>query len=377
MGHGAWGIGHGDEGEITNAQYPPLLVLISQAIRHNLTYSYSLALYISLSSRTFIKDVYAIPYLICKMVSVSSFDPGDRFMAITKRRLPTFLQFGKSPNLSQKLMLIGLAITLFFIFLAFFAPLFQAWGWLQNPKDFLSNPIHEPPSAKHWFGTSRLGYDVFSRTLFGAQAALQVVILATALSMIIGVPLGMLSGYLGGKLDKVLLFMMDSIYTLPGLLLSVTLAFVVGRGILNAAIAISIAYIPQYYRVVRNHTVSVKTEVFIEAAQAMGASTWVVLSRYLFFNVIQSVPVLFTLNAADAILVLGGLGFLGLGLPEEVAEWGHDLKQALEALPTGIWWTTLFPGLTMTFMVVGLSLLGEGLNEFVNPRLRRENRIQK
>jgi peptide/nickel transport system permease protein len=102
-----------------------------------------------------------------------------------------------------------------------------------------------------------------------------------------------------------------------------------------------------------------------------------VLSRYLFFNVIQSVPVLFTLNAADAILVLGGLGFLGLGLPEEVAEWGHDLKQALPELSIGIWWTTLFPGLAMTFMVVGLSLLGEGLNEFVNPRLRRENRIRK
>lgn len=268
-------------------------------------------------------------------------------------------------------------MTLFFIFLAFFAPAFQAWGWLQDPTDSLINPIHEPPSAKYWFGTSRQGYDVFSRTLFGAQAALQVVLLATALSMLIGVPLGMVSGYLGGRLDKVLLFLMDSIYTLPGLLLSVTLAFVVGRGIFNAAIAISIAYIPQYYRVVRNHTVSVKTEVFIEAAQALGANTWHVLSRYLFFNVIQSVPVLFTLNAADAILVLGGLGFLGLGLPEEVPEWGHDLKQALDALPTGIWWTALFPGLGMTSMVVGLSLLGEGLNEFVNPRLRRENGMRK
>ncbi|WP_414575257.1 ABC transporter permease [Anabaena sp. CCY 9402-a] len=298
-------------------------------------------------------------------------------MTITKRHLPKLISFAKNPSLSQKLMLIGLAITLFFIFLAFFAPVLQSWGWLQNPKEFLSNPIQEAPSAKHWFGTSRLGHDVFSRTIFGAQAALQVVILATALSMIIGVPLGMLSGYLGGRLDKVLLFMMDSIYTLPGLLLSVTLAFVVGRGILNAAIAISIAYVPQYYRVVRNHTVSVKTEVFIEAAQAMGASTWVVLSRYLFLNVIQSVPVLFTLNSADAILVLGGLGFLGLGLPEEVPEWGYDLKQALEALPTGVWWTTLFPGLAMTFMVVGLSLLGEGLNEFVNPRLRGENGNRK
>ncbi|MBD2500358.1 ABC transporter permease [Anabaena azotica] len=295
-------------------------------------------------------------------------------MTITKRQLPKLGLFVKNPTLSHKLMQIGLAITLFFIFLAFFAPVFQAWGWLQNPKDFLSNIPQVPPSAKHWFGTSRLGHDVFSRTVFGAQAALQVVILATALSMLIGVPLGMVSGYLGGRLDKALLFLMDSIYTLPGLLLSVTLAFVVGRGILNAAIAISIAYIPQYYRVVRNHTVSVKTEVFIEAAQAMGASTWTVLSKYLFFNVIQSVPVLFTLNAADAILVLGGLGFLGLGLPEEVPEWGHDLKQALEALPTGIWWTTLFPGLAMTLMVVGLSLLGEGLNEIVNPRSRGENR---
>ncbi|MBW4447784.1 MAG: ABC transporter permease [Spirirestis rafaelensis WJT71-NPBG6] len=298
-------------------------------------------------------------------------------MTVIKKPLPRFFSFANNPNLSRQLMLIGLAITLSFVFLAFFAPIFQAWGLLQDPTDFLANPIHDAPSAKHWFGTSRLGYDVFSRTVFGIQAALQVVILATSLSMFIGVPLGMLSGYLGGRVDKVLLFFMDSIYTLPGLLLSVTLAFVVGRGILNAAIAISIAYIPQYYRVVRNHTVSVKTEVFIEAAQAMGANTWQVLSRYLFFNVIQSVPVLFTLNAADAILVLGGLGFLGLGLPEEVAEWGHDLKQALEALPTGIWWTTLFPGLAMTLMVVGLSLLGEGLNEFINPRLRKENSIRK
>ncbi|BAY62938.1 binding-protein-dependent transport systems inner membrane component [Calothrix brevissima NIES-22] len=298
-------------------------------------------------------------------------------MAMTKRQMPSFLRFPKNPNLSQVLMLIGLAITLFFIFLAFFAPVFQAWGWLQSPTELLNNPVYDPPSGKYWFGTSLLGHDVFSRTIFGAQAALQVVILATALSMVIGVPLGMVSGYLGGRLDKILLFIMDSIYTLPGLLLSVTLAFIVGRGILNAAIAISIAYIPQYYRVVRNHTVSVKTEVFIEAAQAMGASTWTVLSRYLFFNVIQSVPVLFTLNAADAILVLGGLGFLGLGLPETVPEWGRDLKLALEGLSTGIWWTTLFPGLAMTLMVVGLSLLGEGLNEFVNPRLRRQNSIRK
>ncbi|HEY9600222.1 MAG TPA: ABC transporter permease [Allocoleopsis sp.] len=271
----------------------------------------------------------------------------------------------------MQLMVVGLIFTLFFIVVSILAPTFQAWGWLQNPIESLSNPIHEPPGLNHWFGTSRQGYDVFSRTLFGAQAALQVVILATTLSLIIGVPLGLVSGYLGGKLDRVLLFLMDTIYTLPGLLLSVTLAFIVGRGVFNAAIAISSSYIPQYYRVVRNHTASVKNELFIEAAQAMGASTNRVLSRYLFLNVIQSVPVLFTLNAADAILILGGLGFLGLGLPEQTPEWGQDLRQALDALPTGIWWTALFPGLAMTTMVIGLSLVGEGLSEFINPKLRQ------
>lgn len=276
-------------------------------------------------------------------------------------------------SLSVALMGAGLLITAAFIAIALLAPALQSWGVLQNPTASITNPIHQPPSAEHWLGTTRQGYDVLARTLFGSRAAWQVVLLATAMSVVVGVPLGMLSGYLGGRLDRALVFFMDTIYTLPGLLLSVTLAFVVGRGVVNAAIALSIAYVPQYYRVVRNHTVSVKTELFIEAAQAMGASTWAVLSRYLFLNVVQSVPVLFTLNAADAILVLGGLGFLGLGLPEQTPEWGADIRQALDALPTGIWWTALFPGLALTLMVTGLSLVGEGLNELVNPLLRSEN----
>ncbi len=294
-------------------------------------------------------------------------------MTFVKLRSLEFLNFLRRPSLSVQLMVLGLGITLIYVLAALLAPAFQAWGWLQSPTEFLSNPVQDPPSLEHWFGTNQQGYDVFSRTVFGTQAALQVVVVATLLSLVIGVPLGLVSGYLGGRLDRVLLFLMDTIYTLPGLLLSVTVAFVVGRGVFNAAIALSVAYVPQYYRVVRNHTVSVKTELFIEAAQALGASTWQVLSRYLFLNVIQSVPVLFTLNAADAILTLAGLGFLGLGLPEQTAEWGYDLRQSLDGLSTGIWWTTLFPGLAMTLMVVGLSFVGEGLNEFVNPLLRREN----
>jgi len=275
------------------------------------------------------------------------------------------------PNLTTKLLGVGLVLTIIFILIALFSPLLQAIGMIQDPTDILSNYPLQAPSSAHWFGTNVRGYDVFSRTLFGARAALSVVFLATGLSLVIGVPLGLISGYLGGKIDRVLLFLMDTLYTLPGLLLSVALAFVLGRGILNVAIAVSIAYIPQYFRVVRNQTASVKNELFIEAARAIGASPSRILSKYLFFNVVQSVPVLFTLNAADAILVLGGLGFLGLGLPEEVPEWGHDLKEALADLSTGIWWTTLFPGLAMTTMVVGLSLLGEGLSEILNPLSRK------
>jgi peptide/nickel transport system permease protein len=275
------------------------------------------------------------------------------------------------PNLTTKLLGVGLVLTIIFILIALFSPLLQAISLIQDPTDILSNYPLQAPSSAHWFGTNVRGYDVFSRTLFGARAALSVVFLATGLSLVIGVPLGLISGYLGGKIDRVLLFLMDTLYTLPGLLLSVALAFVLGRGIVNVAIAVSIAYIPQYFRVVRNQTASVKNELFIEAARAIGASPSRILSKYLFFNVVQSVPVLFTLNAADAILVLGGLGFLGLGLPEEVPEWGHDLKEALADLSTGIWWTTLFPGLAMTTMVVGLSLLGEGLSEIFNPLSRK------
>lgn len=293
-------------------------------------------------------------------------------MSLSKTRFANLRLFSQASKVSSQMMVVGIIITLIFVLAALLASLLQASGIVQNPMEALANPIHQPPSAAHWFGTSRQGYDVFARTLFGSQAALQVVVLATLLSLVVGVPIGMVSGYRGGWLDRTLLFLMDTIYTLPSLLLSVTLAFVVGQGVWNAAIALSIAYVPQYYRVVRNHTVSVKTELFIEAAQAMGASTWRVLTRYLFFNVIQSVPVLFTLNAADAVLVLGGLGFLGLGLPEGTPEWGRDLQYALDALPTGIWWTALFPGLALTLLVVGLSLVGEGLNELINPLSRQE-----
>jgi len=248
-------------------------------------------------------------------------------------------------NLSGRMARWGLLIVLSYGLVALATPLLIHLGLLDDPNAGLANEIYATPSLQHWCGTDRLGRDVCVRTLAGSGVALQVVLLALITALLIGVPLGMVSGYLGGGLDRILVLLMDTLYTLPVLLLSVVLAFLLGRGLPNAAAALCVVYIPQYFRVVRNQTAQVKAELYVEAAQSLGAGPLWILRRYLLRNVITSVPVLLTLNAADAVLVLGGLGFLGLGLPESIPEWGADLQQALTALPTGIWWTALYPGL--------------------------------
>jgi peptide/nickel transport system permease protein len=169
---------------------------------------------------------------------------------------------------------------------------------------------------------------------------------------------------------------MDSLFAFPYLLLAIVIAFLlsdsIGRGLFSAAVAIAVVYIPQYYRVVRNHVISVREEPYVEAARALGARPRTVISKYVLFNVIQNVPVIATLNAADAILTLAALGFLGYGIqPTEAAEWGYDLQRAIADAGAGIWWTGLFPGLAIVLLVTGLTLLGEGLNDVLNPVLRR------
>ncbi|MBD2550453.1 ABC transporter permease [Microcystis elabens FACHB-917] len=263
----------------------------------------------------------------------------------------------------------GLAIVVVYGLIALATPLLVHGGVLPDPNAGLDNPIYAPPTPAHWCGTDRLGRDVCVRTLSGSSVALQVVLIALLLALAIGVPLGMVSGYLGGGVDRLLVLVMDTLYTLPVLLLSVVLAFLLGRGLPNAAAALCVVYLPQYFRVVRNQSAQVKAELFIEAARSLGAGPAWILRRYLLRNVITSVPVLLTLNAADAVLVLGGLGFLGLGLPETIPEWGSDLQQALTALPTGIWWTALYPGFAMFLLVLGLSFLGEGLERWLSGQL--------
>ncbi len=272
----------------------------------------------------------------------------------------------RPPTLAQRMARWGLAIVVVYGLIALATPLLVHGGFLPDPNAGLDNPIYAPPTPAHWCGTDRLGRDVCVRALSGSSVALQVVLIALLLALAIGVPLGMVSGYLGGGVDRLLVLVMDTLYTLPVLLLSVVLAFLLGRGLPNAAAALCVVYVPQYFRVVRNQSAQVKAELFIEAARSLGAGPGWILRRYLLRNVITSVPVLLTLNAADAVLVLGGLGFLGLGLPETIPEWGSDLQQALTALPTGIWWTALFPGLAMFVLVLGLSFLGEGLENWLS-----------
>jgi peptide/nickel transport system permease protein len=274
--------------------------------------------------------------------------------------------FRPPANLSGLMARWGLLIVAAYTLVALLTPLLVHLQLLPEANAGIDQPIYAAPSLQHWCGTDRLGRDVCVRTLAGSGVALQVVLIALLLALVVGVPLGMVSGYLGGTVDRLLVLLMDTLSTLPVLLLSVVLAFLLGRGLPNAAAALCVVYVPQYFRVVRNQTAQVKAELFVEAARSLGAGPFWILRRYLLRNVITSVPVLLTLNAADAVLVLGGLGFLGLGLPETIPEWGGDLQQALTAVPTGIWWTALYPGLAMFVLVLGLSFLGEGLESWLS-----------
>ena len=284
--------------------------------------------------------------------------------------------FRSTTGLARWILLTGLLITAAFIVMAVFAPWIAPLDFNQRAIDGVKLPKTAPPSGDFWFGTSDQFYDVFSRVVWGARSALVVVTMSVLLSLLIGVPLGLVSGYLGGWLDRLLVFLMDAIYAFPSLLLAIVFSFLLrgplGGGVVAAALSLTVIYIPQYFRVVRNTTVSAREATYIEAARAIGAKDGTIMGRYLFGNVIQSVPVIGTLNAADAIATLAALGFLGLGIqPNEAAEWGYDLSRALDDASAGIWWTAFFPGMAIVLLVTGLTLVGEGLNETLNPALRK------
>ena len=269
-------------------------------------------------------------------------------------------------DISKNIRKTGFVILSFYIIAVFFMLFFDSFNLLEFSETALNNQIYAPPSISHLCGTDRLGRDVCLRTLQGSTIAFEVVFLSLFFSLLVGLPLGLISGYFGGYIDKFLSLIMDTIFSVPVILLSVVIAFILGKGVINAAFALCIVYSPQYFRLIRNQTLLIKSENYVEAANISGINTITVIIKYIFPNVITPLPVLLTLNAADSVLVLGSLGFLGLGVPANVPEWGSDLNLALTALPTGIWWTALYPGFAMFFLVLALSFIGEDLEESFN-----------
>jgi len=176
----------------------------------------------------------------------------------------------------------------------------------------------------------------------------------------------------------------DAVYAFPTLLLAIIVAIVISGGqasmwggIMAAAISITVVFIPQYFRVVRAETVRIKGEAFVESARVIGASNWRIMIRHVLRNATRTLPLILTLNASEAILTLAGLGFLGFGIePTQAAEWGFDLNRSIADVSSGIWWTSLFPGLAIVLVVLGLTLVGESLNDLADPRLRTRRRAK-
>jgi len=226
-----------------------------------------------------------------------------------------------------------------------------------------------PASEKGFtLGTNQIGQDVLSRIIWGTRIALIVGLSSALVAVVIGVPLGLISGFVGGALDRVLTLLMDSLYAFPGLILAISIAAVLGPGIGNIIVAIAVVYVPTYFRIVRGQTLAVKEELYIEAAKSLGARARTILKDYVFPNVIPSVVIIFSVNVADAILTEAGLSFLGLGLPPDTPDWGIDLARGQDYLRRA-WWLITAPGVMVSLVTLAFSMLGESLSEILNPRL--------
>src|SRR5437899_3821314 len=284
--------------------------------------------------------------------------------SLVGRLLGTFL--GQSRTIAGILVWIGLGVVLTILVLALLAPFIAPF----DPNTKVASP-ELPPGGAFLMGTDRSGQDVLSRIIWGARVPLAIIAVATTMSLVIGLPIGLLSGFVGGRLDRILVLVMDSIYAFPGLLLAIVIAAIIGRGILNISVAIAIVYIPTYFRVIRNHVAAVKQEPYVEAAIALGMPRRRVIIRYVLPNVAQSIPVIFSVNAADSVLTEAGLTFLGLGLPPCIPDWGFYISLNLQLFEAS-WWATFYPGLLILILTTALTFVGEGLNDILNPLLRKK-----
>ena len=297
-------------------------------------------------------------------------------------RLPVVHHVRQSVGLQRGMLVTGLVIVGVFVLTAVFAPLLAPYGFGQLRDEDGSFGAQQPPSGEHLLGTTVGGYDVLSRVIWGSQTALAVIVVAVVLSIFAGVVLGLISGYIGGWLDRVLVVIADAVFAFPTQLLAIATAIIISGGqsslwggVFAAAISITVVFIPQYFRVIRAETLRIKAEAYVESAKVIGTGTLRIMFRHVFRNATRSLPLIFTLNASEAILTLAGLGFLGFGIePTSAAEWGYDLNKSISDVTSGIWWTSIFPGVAIVLVVLGITLVGESLNDLADPRLRTRRR---
>lgn len=267
--------------------------------------------------------------------------------------------------LRQKLALTGALIVGFFLLIAVIGPFVAPYG----PTEQIPTARLQPPSMAHPFGSDEFGRDVLSRLLYGARISFQVGIIAVGISALIGIVLGMIAGYFGGWLDSLISLFMDVLFAFPTILLAIALMTMLGNSIGNVMIAIGVVNAPTFMRVVRGSVLSVRDATYIESAVSAGASATTILRRHVFPNITAPLIVHASLNFATAVLSEASLAYLGLGNKPPSPSWGSMVSASYGFLQLAPW-AALFPGLAIGLTVLGFNLLGDGLRDALDPRLR-------
>lgn len=265
----------------------------------------------------------------------------------------------------NKSALAGTVIVIFFIFIAVFAGLVAPQG-INNQN---MNIRLQPPSAAHWFGTDDFGRDIFSRVIFGARLSLRVGFFSVIGSIIVGTFLGILAGYFGKAVDVIISRIFDILLAFPSILLAIAIVAILGPSLSNALLAIAIVNVPTFGRLVRARVLTIKEEEYIVAARSIGMGDRRIIFHHILPNSLAPIIVQGTLNIATAILEAAGLGFLGMGAQAPQPEWGKMLSDSREFIQNAPW-TVIFPGLAIILVVVGFNLVGDGLRDALDPRMK-------
>ncbi|MBY6038393.1 ABC transporter permease [Fictibacillus nanhaiensis] len=265
----------------------------------------------------------------------------------------------------NKIALVGLSIVSFFILIAIFADLLAPYHY----KDVNLSDKHIAPSAEHWFGTDEFGRDILSRVIHGARISLWVGFFSVAGSVIVGSVLGIVAGYYGKWVDGIISRIFDILLAFPSILLAIAVVSVLGPSLKNALIAIAIINVPTFGRLLRSRVLSVKEEEYITAARAVGMSDTRILIHHILPNSLAPIIVQGTLAIATAIIEAAALGFLGMGAQPPTPEWGKMLADSKDFIIQAPW-TVLFPGLAIMLTVLGFNLMGDGLRDALDPRMK-------